>query len=152
VFEPGERARVTSEGHVGAHFRRAIDAGNLSVVRALAHELPHVPLADALAIVLLLARREPDNYPRAAARFIGRLALERPVDLDDLGAATTAPAITSAPPGSPRSSGASRSPSPPTCGPDTSTTAGPPADKTSSGTRGPSPAEAPGHPLSAPER
>jgi len=81
---------VTSEGHVGAHFRRAIDAGNLGVVRALAHELPQVPLADALAIVLLLARREPDNYPRAAARFIGRLALERPVDLDDLGAAITA--------------------------------------------------------------
>ena len=55
-----------------------------------AHELPQVPLADALAIVLLLARREPDNYPRAAARFIGRLALERPVDLDDLGAAIRA--------------------------------------------------------------
>jgi hypothetical protein len=90
VFGPEERTTVTSEGHVGAHFRRAIDAGNLSVVRALAHELAQVPLADALAIVLLLARREPDNYPRAAARFIGRLALERPVDLDDLSAATTA--------------------------------------------------------------
>src|SRR5215212_3581338 len=90
VFECGQRARMMREGHVGAHFRRAIDAGNLSVVRALAHELPQVPLADALAIVLLLARREPDNYPRTAARFIGRLALERPVDLDDLGAATTA--------------------------------------------------------------
>jgi hypothetical protein len=82
--------RVTSEGHVGAHFRRAIDAGNLSVVRALAHELPQVPLADALAIVLLLARREPDNYPRAAARLAGRLALERPLQLVDLRDATIA--------------------------------------------------------------
>jgi hypothetical protein len=49
-----------------------------------------VALPDALAIVLLLARREPQHYPRAAARFVGRLALERPVDLDDLQAATIA--------------------------------------------------------------
>ena len=81
---------MTSEGHVGAHFRRAIDAGNLSVVRALAHELDQVPLTDALAIVLLLARREPHNYSRAAARFLGRVTLERRNDLDDLVAATTA--------------------------------------------------------------
>jgi len=45
-------------------------------------------LPDALAIVLLLARREPHNYPRAAARFVGRLALERPLDLVDLRDAT----------------------------------------------------------------
>jgi hypothetical protein len=81
---------VTSEGHVGAHFRRAIDAGTLSVVRALAHELHPVPLSDTLAIVLLLARREPQHYSRAAARFVGRLALERPIDLGDLEAATIA--------------------------------------------------------------
>jgi hypothetical protein len=84
VFVCGEQTGLTSEGHVGAHFRRAIDAGNLSVVRALAHELHQVPLADALAIVLLLARREPHNYSRAAARFLGRLTLERPIDLDGL--------------------------------------------------------------------
>jgi hypothetical protein len=41
-------------------------------------------------IVLLLARREPHNHSRAAARFLGRLTLERPIDLDDLAAATTA--------------------------------------------------------------
>jgi hypothetical protein len=75
---------------VGAHFRRAIDAGNVSVVRALAHELHQVPLPDTLAIVLLLARREPQHYSRAAARFVGRLSLERPVDLGDLEAATIA--------------------------------------------------------------
>ena len=50
-----------------------------------------MPLADTLAIVLLLARREPHHYPPAAARFVGRLALERPVDLDDVPAATTPP-------------------------------------------------------------
>jgi hypothetical protein len=49
-----------------------------------------VPLPDTLAIVLLLARREPQHYSRAAARFVGRLALERPVDLGDLEAATVA--------------------------------------------------------------
>jgi hypothetical protein len=91
VFGPRHAVeRVTSEGHVGAHFRRAIDVGNLSVVRALAHELPEVALPDALAIVLLLARREPDNYPRAAARFVRRLALERPLGLVDLRDATIA--------------------------------------------------------------
>ena len=46
--------------------------------RALAHALHQVPLPDTLAIVLLLARREPQHYSRAAARFVGRLALERP--------------------------------------------------------------------------
>ena len=51
---------------------------------------PQVPLPDTLAIVLLLARREPQHYSRAAARFVGRLALERPVDLGDLEAATVA--------------------------------------------------------------
>jgi len=72
---------MTREGHVGAHFRRAIDAGNLSVVRALAHELPQVPLADALAIVLLLARREPettrDVYRVCCARSSGVLGRDR---------------------------------------------------------------------------
>jgi hypothetical protein len=58
---------------VGAHCRRAFHAGNLSVVRALAHELPEVPPADTLAIVLLLARREPHNYPRAAAQYAGKI-------------------------------------------------------------------------------
>ena len=91
AFAYGDLAgQLTSEGNVGAHFRRAIDVGNLAVVRALAHELRQVPLADALAIVLLLARREPDNYPRAAARFIGRLALERPLQLVDVRDATVA--------------------------------------------------------------
>jgi ribosomal 50S subunit-associated protein YjgA (DUF615 family) len=80
--QPGARGR--------AIFRRAIEGWNLSVVRALAHALHQVPLPDTLAIVLLLARREPQHYSRAAARFVGRLALERPVDLGDLEAATVA--------------------------------------------------------------
>jgi hypothetical protein len=86
----GRTTSEASEAQVAAHFRRAIEAGNLSVVRALAHELRQVPLADALPIVLLLARREPQHYSRAAARFVGRLAFERPLDLDDLQAATLA--------------------------------------------------------------
>jgi hypothetical protein len=71
--------------------RTAMREGLLGgTLRALAHDVPQVPLPDALAIVLLLARREPRNYPRAGARFIGRLALERPLELVDIRDATSA--------------------------------------------------------------
>src|SRR4051812_24937866 len=39
---------VTSDGSAYTRFRRALDTGNLPLVRAAAAELPHVDLADAL--------------------------------------------------------------------------------------------------------
>ena len=81
---------VISRGHVGAQFSGARSRAGTSPSARTRARAPQVPLPDTLAIVLLLARREPQHYSRAAARFVGRLALERPVDLGDLEAATVA--------------------------------------------------------------
>jgi hypothetical protein len=71
---------MTSDGHIPARLHRAIAAGNLFAARALAAELPRpLDLDEALALLLLIADRDPPTYPRAAARFVGRLALERPL-------------------------------------------------------------------------
>jgi hypothetical protein len=67
-----------------------------------------VALVDALAIVVLLARREPDNYPRGAARLVGRLALERPLEIIDVRDATS-PCSPSPTPASPNSGSSANS-------------------------------------------
>jgi hypothetical protein len=67
---------VTSQGSAYARFRRALDTGNLTLVRAAAAELPHVDLADALRVCWLL-REEPDAYEKAVIRWLGRFCLER---------------------------------------------------------------------------
>jgi hypothetical protein len=76
---------MTSAGHVVAHLHRAIASGNLLAARALAAEPPRpLTLDEALAVLVLIAEREPATFPRAAARFAGRLALERPVSVAEL--------------------------------------------------------------------
>jgi hypothetical protein len=76
---------MTSAGHLPAHLNRAIASGNLLAARALARELPRrLNLDEALGVVLLIADAEPATFPRAAARFVGRLALERPLPLVDV--------------------------------------------------------------------
>lgn len=67
-------------GSAYARFRRALDTGNPGLAWPAAAELPHVSLDDALALVLLVVG-EP-RYARAAARWLGRLCLERPLTLD----------------------------------------------------------------------
>jgi hypothetical protein len=53
-------------------------------IRAIVAELPRPPgLEDALAILLALLEREPDTYPRAAARWGSRFALEWRLTLSD---------------------------------------------------------------------
>ena len=66
------------------------------MIRAAAAELPSVPLEDALDICLALLDLEPDTYPRTAARWGSRLAIERKLDLVD---AQLALAALAAPPG-----------------------------------------------------
>ena len=59
-------------------FRKAVDRGDLSAVRAAAADLPGLPpSADALAICLLLLDRDPERYERASVIWLGRLLLER---------------------------------------------------------------------------
>lgn len=57
-------------------------------MRSAAAELPQINLADALAIVLLMAADDDPGYERAATRWLARLASERPsIGLKDLAAA-----------------------------------------------------------------
>ncbi len=73
-----------------ATFRRAVATGNLLLIRGAAAELPTVNLADALTILPVIAAKAPDLYERAACRWLGRLALERDVGLEEIGVALAA--------------------------------------------------------------
>jgi hypothetical protein len=85
-----EHTFVTADGRAYARFRRALDTGNLTLVRAAAAELPHVDLPDALRVCWLL-REEPDAYEKAAIRWLGRFCLERDqVTLDQVETALAA--------------------------------------------------------------
>jgi hypothetical protein len=82
---------VTSSGSPYARFQRALATGNLHVIRGAAAELPRIGVAEAAAILLVIARSAPDQYERAAVRWLGRLCLERKrVALEDLGRAAAA--------------------------------------------------------------
>lgn len=82
---------VTSAGSPYARFQRAIATGNLVLIRAAAAELPRIGVAEAAAILLAILRTEPEQYERAAVRWLGRLCMERTrVDLRDLSRAAAA--------------------------------------------------------------
>jgi len=63
---------VTSQGSAYMRFRRALDRGNALEARATGAELGELPLSDALELLLLIARKEPDRYGRAALRWHAR--------------------------------------------------------------------------------
>ena len=82
---------VTSSGSPYARFQRALATRNLVLVRAAAAELPRIGVAEAAAILLVIERAEPDQYERAAIRWLGRLCFERTrVGLEDLSRAAAA--------------------------------------------------------------
>jgi len=67
-----------------ARFERAIRIGRPSIVLAAANELPRpIQLRDAVRILLVLAAREPERFPAAAARFGSRLVSERRLDITE---------------------------------------------------------------------
>lgn len=68
----------------------AIAAGNLDHVRALVAEGVTVRLDDAARILALIAAEEPDNFERAAVRWMARYVAEKATTLDDVGAALDA--------------------------------------------------------------
>jgi hypothetical protein len=68
---------LSIKGSSYMRFRRALDTGNITLIRSAAAELPQVNLEDALTICLLLRRAEPDSYERAVVRWLGRFCLER---------------------------------------------------------------------------
>ena len=73
-----EHVFVSIKGGSYTRFRRALDTGNLTLVRAAAAELPRINLDDALRICLLVRGADPAYYERAAIRWLGRLCFERP--------------------------------------------------------------------------
>ena len=82
---------MSIKGRPYTWLRASLERGDLPGVRSAATELPRINLADALAIVLLMAADEDPAYERAAARWLTRLASERPtVTLQDLAEAAAA--------------------------------------------------------------
>ena len=61
-----------------ARFRRAIERGQPTAALSAAAELRHVPITDALELLLLLRHHDPGRYPRAALRWHGRLCRDVP--------------------------------------------------------------------------
>jgi hypothetical protein len=78
-----EHAFVTSQGHAYSRFRRALLTKNLRLIDAAAAELLHVPLDDALRILIVMAEKRDPRLERAAVRWIGRLLTETPTTFRD---------------------------------------------------------------------
>jgi len=72
-----EHTFVTSEGHPYAVLQRSLKNGNLWVAEAVARDMPHVPLEDALRLVYLYAEKESPKYERAAMKFLRRYLDEK---------------------------------------------------------------------------
>src|SRR4051812_39207765 len=68
---------MTAQGSALSRLARAIATGNVFLIETTAAELPRVPLDLAVEITAVLAQRAPERYPRAAARLLGRICLER---------------------------------------------------------------------------
>jgi hypothetical protein len=75
---------MTAQGHALTRLHHALERGTANQIRAIVAELPRPPgLEDALAICLVLLEREPETYPRAAAKWASRFAIERRLTLTD---------------------------------------------------------------------
>ena len=82
---------MSIKGSPYGHFRRSLELGKLPMVLAAAAELPRLELPDALEVLALMAEQSPpDRYASAAARWCGRLAVERGATLAQLRLAVAA--------------------------------------------------------------
>ena len=76
---------MTTDGHVYTRFQGALTNGHLLQAMAEARDIQHVPLADALELCMLMEHSDDERYERAAARWVGRFALEcRRTELHDI--------------------------------------------------------------------
>jgi hypothetical protein len=74
---------VSIKGSPYARFRRSLPTGKLAIVEMAASELEVVQLDDALEILTLMAAERDPRFDRAAAKWIGRLLVERPMTMAD---------------------------------------------------------------------
>jgi hypothetical protein len=88
---------VTSQGSTRTQFRRALRSGDPVLVLTVAAELERIQLAEAFAIVLVLADANDARYEKAAARLVSRAANEADAPLADVsmlaGALAVLPAV-----------------------------------------------------------
>jgi hypothetical protein len=85
-----EHVFVTSQGSAYSQFRRALERRNFLLAWTLAAELPKVPLADALALLLLALDQQPWRFETAAPRWHARLCNEAPLALAEAQLAVSA--------------------------------------------------------------
>jgi hypothetical protein len=69
---------VTTQGSLRHQFQRAIERGSPLDAISAAKAMGGLSLGDALALCVVLADRDLTRYPRAAARWVARFALEAP--------------------------------------------------------------------------
>ena len=82
---------MSIKGSPYGRLRRSLEIGRLPLVLLAAAELPPLELADALEVLVLMADQSPpERYAAAAARWCGRLAVERGVSLAQLQLAVSA--------------------------------------------------------------
>ena len=74
---------VTSQGRPYSRFKRALEGPSIALIRSAATELDRIELDDGLAICLAFLDLEPQTFPRAATRWVARLALERRLTLPE---------------------------------------------------------------------
>ena len=67
---------MTSQGSAYSQFKRALKRRNFLLAWTMAAELPKVPLADALSLLLLALDQQPWRFERAAPRWHARLCDE----------------------------------------------------------------------------
>ena len=81
---------VTSQGSAYSQFKRALDRRNFLLAWTLAAELPKVPLADALSLLLLALDQQPWRFETAAPRWHARLCDEARLTLAEAQLAVSA--------------------------------------------------------------
>jgi hypothetical protein len=69
---------VTAQGSPFTRLRRALAGGDLLAARTAASDLPHVGLDEAAALLVLIAREDPEKVDATAVPFLGRACIERP--------------------------------------------------------------------------
>ena len=74
---------MTSQGSAYSQFRRALDRRNFLLAWSLAADLPRVPLADALALLLLALDEQRWRFDTAAPRWHSRLCAEARLTLTE---------------------------------------------------------------------
>jgi hypothetical protein len=74
---------VTAQGSVYSQFKRALDRRDFLLAWTMAAELPNVPLADALSLLLLALDQQPWRFEAAAPRLHARLCAEARLTLPE---------------------------------------------------------------------